>query len=56
MKQYDSVCPICGTLNKGLYLDETEGWMECEHCNSVILDSTYASKHAHRFCTSQILG
>ena len=22
MEQYDVTCPICGTLNKGLFLDE----------------------------------
>ena len=26
MEQYDVTCPICGTLNKGLFLDETGGW------------------------------
>ncbi len=26
MEQYDVMCPICGTLNKGLFLDETGGW------------------------------
>ena len=25
-------CPDCGTLNIGLDLEETDGWMECEHC------------------------
>ena len=34
MEQYDVMCPICGTLNKGLFLDETGGWMECEHCHT----------------------
>lgn len=46
MKQYDITCPICGTLNKGLYLDETGGWMECEHCHAAIMDGEYARKHA----------
>lgn len=32
MKQYDVECPNCGTVNKGLYLEETNGWMICEHC------------------------
>ncbi len=36
MKQYDAKCPLCGTLNRGLYLDETDGWMECEHCNETV--------------------
>ena len=33
MKQYDVKCPICGTVNHNLYLEETDGWMECEHCH-----------------------
>lgn len=32
MKSYDVKCPICGTINHNLYLEETNGWMECEHC------------------------
>ena len=34
MKQYDAKCPVCGTINKDLYLEETEGWMICEHCKA----------------------
>ena len=33
MKTYDIECPICGAKNKNLYLDETNGWMECEKCH-----------------------
>ena len=32
MKTTDVMCPICGTINYGLILEETDGWMECEHC------------------------
>ena len=35
MKSYDLRCPICGTENRGLYLEETDGWMECEKCGNV---------------------
>lgn len=45
MKQYDVKCPICGTVNKGLFLDETEGWMECEHCHTVTMSGKYAQQH-----------
>lgn len=45
MKQYDVMCPICGTLNKGLFLEETDGWMECEHCHAEVMDGEYARKH-----------
>ena len=36
MKGYDKICPICGMLNKNLNLEETEGWMECEHCKEKV--------------------
>lgn len=36
MKQYDAKCPLCGTMNRSLYLDETDGWMECEHCHETV--------------------
>ncbi len=29
---YNVKCPLCGTENKNLYLDETNGWFECECC------------------------
>ena len=25
----------CGAVNRGLYLEETDGWMECEKCGNV---------------------
>ena len=27
---YDVACPVCGRINLSLYLEETEGRMECE--------------------------
>ena len=32
MNTYDVKCPHCGHINKNLYLEETDGWMECEKC------------------------
>lgn len=32
----DVVCPVCGTLNKSVNLEETDGWMECEKCGSTV--------------------
>lgn len=32
MRGMDVKCPDCGTINYGLDLTETDGWMECEHC------------------------
>ena len=34
MKRYDIKCPICGTVNRNLDLEETDGWMECEKCGT----------------------
>ena len=31
MNTYDVKCPVCGTVNHNLYLEETDGWMECEN-------------------------
>lgn len=35
MKQYDVKCPVCGHVNHNLFLEETDGWMECEECSSM---------------------
>ena len=34
MEHFDVKCPICGTVNKDLYLNETEGRYICECCHS----------------------
>ena len=41
MKQYDLKCPMCGTVNHGLYLEETDGWMICEHCHTEVRNENY---------------
>lgn len=33
---YDEKCPLCGTVNKGLDLEETNGWFECEKCLNTV--------------------
>ena len=38
MKLYDIECPVCGTLNKNIDIEETNGWMECERCSQVTLN------------------
>lgn len=38
----DVKCPICGTVNRSLDLDETDGWMECESCHNAIQILKYA--------------
>ena len=39
---YDGFCPYCGKQNKGLYLEETNGWMECIRCRRDVHLSTLA--------------
>ena len=41
MKKYDVRCPVCGIVNRSLYLDETDGWMECEHCRQAVRAQEY---------------
>lgn len=45
MKQFNVICPQCGTVNKGLYLEETDGWMECEKCHSLTQSKRFASRN-----------
>ena len=46
MSKTDVTCPICCTVNHDLYLEETDGWMECEHCLNVlhVKDFTFVSR------------
>lgn len=44
-KDYDRVCPLCGTLNRSLYLHETKGLYECEGCGTVIRTTYSGSRH-----------
>ena len=41
MNAVDVKCPICGTINKSLDLEETDGWMECESCGEVTQQMKY---------------
>ncbi len=41
MNTVDVKCPICGTINKSLDLEETDGWMECESCGEVTQQMKY---------------
>ncbi len=35
MNTYDAACPHCGHRNTNMYLEETDGWMECERCGKL---------------------
>lgn len=34
MKSSDVKCPICGTVNEKVFLEETDGWLICKKCHS----------------------
>lgn len=36
MKTYTVKCPICGTINQNLNLEETDGWMKCIGCKTEV--------------------
>ena len=41
MEKYDVACPCCGHINRGLYLEETGGMMECEKCGNTTIDRMF---------------
>ncbi len=43
MKAVDIKCPVCGTVNKSLDLEETDGWMECTGCGNAVQVMKYVS-------------
>lgn len=36
MNLYNAVCPVCGKLNRNLFLEETGGIMECDFCGNLV--------------------
>lgn len=44
MKTTNVTCPVCGRVNYNLYLDDTEGWMECDCCGNLSQHSVYMRK------------
>lgn len=55
MKLHDVECPICGTVNHKLCLEETNGWMECEHCNNSVQSLKFAKFNRVPLYTSKQL-
>lgn len=35
MRKMHASCPVCGHMNKNLYLEDSGGWMECEKCRNI---------------------
>lgn len=54
MKQYDVKCPVCGKINQGLFLEETKGWMECEHCGADVEATIQPDGNAIPFLTAEL--
>lgn len=54
MKQYDVKCTVCGKINHGLFLEETKGWMECEHCGASVETTIAPDGCAIPFLTVEI--
>ncbi len=56
METYDVKCPICGTVNRRLYLEETQGWMECKHClQTVKVLNLAAEKNVPLYTPQQLI-
>lgn len=45
MSAVDVRCPACGTVNKSVDLEETDGWMECESCGEVTQQMNTYKRH-----------
>ena len=41
MELYRADCPCCGHTNRNLYLEETNGFFECEACGQVSRSGHY---------------
>lgn len=39
------ICPGCGALNKDLYLNETDGWFDCDNCGKSFKVEDYEELH-----------
>lgn len=44
MKRSNVKCPVCGHINEGVDLEETEGWAECCKCQTVFMASDYVQQ------------
>ena len=44
MKRSNVKCPVCGHINEGVDLEETEGWAECCKCEAVFMAFGYVQQ------------
>lgn len=45
---------MCGKINHGLFLEETKGWMECEHCGADVEATIQPDGNAIPFLTAEL--
>ena len=55
MKTVDVKCPICDTINKGLYMEETDGWMECKNVVKILKYTRMARLPVYELSDCQVL-
>ena len=41
MKSFSVMCPVCGSLNRGVYLEETQGRVECCVCKKDFISTKW---------------
>lgn len=41
MKSFSVICPVCGSLNRGVYLEETQGRVECCVCKKDFISAKW---------------
>ena len=41
---HDRICPLCGTINKGLDLQDSKGLYECEKCGTIVHTSYWGHR------------
>lgn len=44
MERSNVKCPICGHMNEGVDLEETDRWVECSKCETVFM-APHDSQH-----------
>lgn len=44
MERINVKCPICGSINEGVDLVETEGWVECSCCKTDFMAPCYTKR------------
>lgn len=55
MKSFSVICPVCGSLNRGVYLEETQGRVECCVCKKDFISAKWkCNAGLQQVCSSQL--